>query len=96
MIFPEGSRTYTGKIARFKKGAYQMALDQQLPIVPITLNGPFHVLPIGSLNVHRSPMEMVIHPAVTTATLEHTHQTLQTLAVETQATIAADLWPCYR
>ena len=96
MIFPEGARTSTGKVARFKKGAYQMALDQQLPIVPITLNGPFHVLPIGSLNVHRGSMEMVIHPAVTTTTLEHTHQTLQNLAAETQATIAADLWPCYR
>ena len=96
MIFPEGSRTYDGRMIRFKKGAFQMALDQQLPIIPITLNGPFHVLPIGSLNVHRGPMEMVIHPAVSTTTLEHTHQTLQSLAVETQATIEADLWPCYR
>ena len=96
MIFPEGSRTYDGQMIRFKKGAFQMALDQQLPIIPITLNGPFHVLPIGSLNVHRGPMEMVIHPAVSTTSLEHTHQTLQSLAAETQATIEADLWPCYR
>lgn len=60
VVFPEGSRTYTGKMIRFKKGAYQMALDQHLPIIPITLNGPFDVLPIGSLNVHRHRMEMVI------------------------------------
>ena len=96
MIFPEGSRTYDGRMIRFKKGAFQMALDQQLPIIPITLNGPFHVLPIGSLNVHRGPMEMVIHPAVSTTSLEHTHQTLQRLAVETQATSEAYLWSCYR
>lgn len=96
MVFPEGSRTYDGKMIPFKKGAYQMALDQGLPIIPITLNGPFHVLPIGSLNVHRGPMEMVIHPAVTTSTLENTHQSLRTLAAETQAIISSDLWPCYR
>jgi 1-acyl-sn-glycerol-3-phosphate acyltransferase len=34
---------------RFKKGAYQIAADQHLSIIPITLNGPFDVLPIGSL-----------------------------------------------
>ncbi|UKI47210.1 MAG: 1-acyl-sn-glycerol-3-phosphate acyltransferase [Phocaeicola vulgatus] len=39
VVFPEGSRTYDGKMIRFKKGAYQMALDQHLPIIPITLNG---------------------------------------------------------
>jgi len=39
VVFPEGSRTYNGKMIRFKKGAYQMAADQHLQIVPITLNG---------------------------------------------------------
>ena len=38
VVFPEGSRTYNGKMIRFKKGAYQMAADQHLQIVPITLN----------------------------------------------------------
>ena len=66
VVFPEGSRTYNGKMIRFKKGAYQMAADQHLQIVPITLNGPFDVLPIGSLNVHRHKMEMVIHPPIPT------------------------------
>lgn len=40
VVFPEGSRTYNGKMIRFKKGAYQMAADQHLQIVLITLNGP--------------------------------------------------------
>ena len=66
VVFPEGSRTYNGKMIRFKKGAYQMAADQHLQIVPITLNGPFDVLPIGSLNIHRHKMEMVIHPPIPT------------------------------
>jgi len=48
------------------KVAKRGALDQHLPIIPITLNGPFDVLPIGSLNVHRHRMEMGIHPAVST------------------------------
>ncbi|MDR1675678.1 MAG: 1-acyl-sn-glycerol-3-phosphate acyltransferase, partial [Tannerella sp.] len=64
VVFPEGSRTGTGKMSRFHKGAFQMALDRRLPIAPITLNGPFRVLPIGSINAHPHRLEMVIHPPI--------------------------------
>jgi len=45
VIFPEGSRTFTGRMGIFKKGAFQLADELQLPVVPITVNGPFDVLP---------------------------------------------------
>lgn len=45
VVFPEGSRTFTGCMGIFKKGAFQLADELQLPIVPITLNGPFDVYP---------------------------------------------------
>ena len=96
VVFPEGSRTYDGKMIRFKKGAYQMALDQHLPIIPITLNGPFDVLPIGSLNVHRHRMEMVIHPAVSTENIDTSHKGMQAFADQTQEIIASALWEEYK
>lgn len=96
VVFPEGSRTPSGKMGRFKKGAYQMAVDQRLPIIPITLNGPFNVLPIGSLNVRPHRMEMVIHPALPTDGLDTSHKDLQDLADQTRAVIATDLWEAYR
>lgn len=95
-VFPEGSRTYDGKMIRFKKGAYQMALDQHLPIVPITLNGPFNVLPIGSLNIHRYKMEMVIHPPISTDGVDTSHKGLQQFADYTQEIIASALWEQYK
>jgi len=96
-VFPEGSRTYDGKMIRFKKGAYQMAFNQHLPIVPITLNGPFHILPIGTLNLNRYPMEMVIHPPVETKGLEDgSYKNLQQLADDTQKIIASALWDEYK
>jgi len=91
-IFPEGSRTYDGKMIRFRKGAYQMAFDQHLPIVPITLNGPFHVLPIGSLNLHRHRMEMIIHSPLSLEDINHTNKGLQQIADHTRQIIEADLW----
>ena len=96
VVFPEGSRTYTGKMIRFKKGAYQMALDQHLPIVPITLNGPFDVLPIGSLNIHRHKMAMIVHPAISTEDMAPSHKGMQQFADRTQAIIASALWEKYK
>lgn len=96
VVFPEGSRTYDGKMIRFKKGAYQMAVDQHLPIVPITLNGPFDVLPIGSLNIHRHRMEMVIHPPIETEGIDTSHKGLQAMADHTRDIIASALWNKYK
>lgn len=96
VVFPEGSRTYDGKMIRFKKGAFQMAMDQHLPVIPITLNGPYDVLPIGSLNIHRHRMEMIIHPAISTTDLESSHKAMQQLADQTQAIIASSLWESYK
>lgn len=45
VIFPEGARTFTGKMGPFKKGAYQLALEFHLPLVPITIDGSFKVMP---------------------------------------------------
>ncbi|MDH6341274.1 1-acyl-sn-glycerol-3-phosphate acyltransferase [Parabacteroides sp. PFB2-12] len=95
-VFPEGSRTYDGKMIRFKRGAYQMADEQQLPIVPITLNGPFHVLPIGTLNLHRHRMEMIIHEPISTEGIDTSLKGLQHLADETREIIASALWPEFR
>jgi len=95
-IFPEGSRTYDGKMVKFKKGAFQMAFDQHLPIIPITLNGPFDVLPIHSLNLKRNKMEMVIHPPVSTDGIEVSHHGLKELTEQTQNIVASALWDKFR
>lgn len=44
-VFPEGSRTFTGHMGEFKKGAFALADELQLPVVPLTINGSFDILP---------------------------------------------------
>jgi 1-acyl-sn-glycerol-3-phosphate acyltransferase len=95
-IFPEGSRTHTGRMGRFKKGAFRMATDLRLPIIPITLNGPYKVLPIGSRSPVRHRMEMIIHPPLATEGIEAGHSGLQQLADRTQRVIASALWEEFR
>lgn len=44
-VFPEGARTWDGKMRPFKKGAFALADELQLPVVPLTINGSFIVKP---------------------------------------------------
>lgn len=92
IVFPEASRTYDGKMIRFKKGAFQMAVDQQLSVIPITLNGPYKVLPIGSLNLRCHRMKMIIHPPLSSGEVDPSPRSLQEFADRTQAIIASTLW----
>ncbi len=52
VIFPEGTRTKTGEIGRFKPGAFKIAMDLNLPVVPISLVGFFEAMPHGKLYVN--------------------------------------------
>lgn len=45
VVFPEGARTWTGEMRKFKKGAYHLAVEFNLPVVPMTIDGAFNVLP---------------------------------------------------
>lgn len=93
VIFPEGARTPDGHLGRFKKGAYQIATEQQLPVIPITLNGPYKVMPIGSWNIRPHRLEMIIHPPVMPQERSaEDKEYLLKLADTTKQTIYSDLW----
>ena len=45
VVFPEGSRTFTGHMGIFRRGAFMLADEIPLPVVPLTINGSFDILP---------------------------------------------------
>jgi 1-acyl-sn-glycerol-3-phosphate acyltransferase len=61
VIFPEGTRTYTGAMGKFKRGAFQIAADLSLPIVPVTLKGSFERMQRNSPHITPGVIEMRIH-----------------------------------
>ena len=100
-IFPEGSRTCTGKMGKFKKGAYQMALDLKLPVVPVTINGSFNILPIHTYLIHPHKMELIIHDPIKTDSIqvENVREAalkIKELVDESRAKIESGLWEEYR
>jgi len=66
VVFPEGSRTFTGHMAKFRRGAFQLADELGLPVVPMTIDGSFDVLPrqkgINFVTWHK--LRLVIHAPI--------------------------------
>ena len=48
----------------FKKGAFRTALEFDLPILPVTINGTNKILPPKSLNLFPGKAKMIIHKPV--------------------------------
>ena len=60
VIFPEGTRSADGEVGRFKRGAFQIAWDLGLPVIPLSLSGCYEVIPKGKTYVKRHPVHMHI------------------------------------
>ncbi len=65
-VFPEGSRTFTGHMGVFKKGAFALADELQLPVVPLTINGSFDIMPrMRDMKfVHWHRLSLTIHQPI--------------------------------
>lgn len=64
VIFPEGSRTFDGKMIPFKRGAFMLAAEYKLPVVPITIDGAFERMPRTTYNVTPGKIIITIHPPI--------------------------------
>lgn len=64
VIFPEGTRSLNGEVGRFKRGAFQIAWDLGLPVIPLSLDGCYEVLPKGKPFVYRAPVHMHIGESI--------------------------------
>lgn len=64
VIFPEGTRSRKGKLRKFKKGAFKIAHQLDLPILPVTLVGTNKIMGPGFLNVMPGKVKLIIHKPI--------------------------------
>ena len=77
LIFPEGTRSWDGRIRPFKKGGFVMAIDSGVPIVPVVITGTRQIMPKGKFRVYPGRIRMVIHKPIHTST--YTRETKEEL-----------------
>jgi len=64
LIFPEGTRSIDGKLQRFRRGGFYLAIMSGAPIVPVTIKGTFELMPKGQFGAKRGTVSVVFHPPV--------------------------------
>ncbi len=64
LIFPEGTRSLDGRLQSFRRGGFFLALNSRVPIIPISIQGTFELMPKGSFFVKRGIIRVVFHSSV--------------------------------
>jgi len=85
IVYAEGTRSRTGEVAKFKKGAFFIARGLRVPVLPVSLHGAWETWAPGDWRIHGGKVEVTIHPLV------EWEGTLEDMRVKVQETIMADL-----
>jgi len=70
LVFPEGSRTVTGRVGPFYDGAFRMALQFGAPIIPVSIVGAFEFNRKTSWMLRPSRIVVHLHDTIETKSLD--------------------------
>jgi 1-acyl-sn-glycerol-3-phosphate acyltransferase len=93
VIYPEGTRTPDGLLHSFKKGAFMMAVQTGIPILPVTCNGAFKIMPKKKLLFRPGHVTLTVGDPISTEGL--TEADVPKLMEETWQAINKHLDPAY-
>ena len=64
VLFPEGTRSRDGRLGRFRRGAFALALETRAPLVPAAVHGGQRVYPPGAKRVTPGSITIRLGPAI--------------------------------
>lgn len=70
IIFPEGTRSASGVVGRFKAGSFLLALEAGLTIVPVTVSGTIEVMKKGRLMTCPGQVTLEVHDPIPVRRIE--------------------------
>lgn len=63
-VFPEGTRSYDGKLLPFKKGPFYLAMETGIQVIPMTIAGSHELWPKGRFGIKKGTVTVVFHEPV--------------------------------
>ncbi len=70
VFFPEGTRSRTSELRQFKKGAFRMANDLAIPVVPVSIHDTNRILPSGTLDWRPGKVKLRFHEPIPAGDLD--------------------------
>ncbi len=64
LIAPEGTRSVTPALGEFKKGAFHMAMQAGVPVVPIVIRNAGEMMWRDAMTIRAGCVDVVVHPAI--------------------------------
>ena len=64
LLFAEGTRTLDGQLQPFKRGAFHIAVRSGVPVVPLTINGSYKILPKHSIAIIPGEVELILEKPI--------------------------------
>jgi 1-acyl-sn-glycerol-3-phosphate acyltransferase len=89
IIFPEGTRSADGHVGAFRAGSFLLAIEAQLPVVPVSVDGTRFIMRKGELTTRPGRVRLRVHPPIETLELEVS--AARDLAVRARGVLAADV-----
>ncbi len=63
-IYVEGGRSFDGKLIPFKKGPFYLAVECNVPVVPVTVVGTRHAMPKGRFSIKPGDVKVIFHDPI--------------------------------
>jgi 1-acyl-sn-glycerol-3-phosphate acyltransferase len=64
LLYAEGTRTMDGRLQPFKRGAFNLAVRAGVPVVPLTVNGSYMILPKHSVSIQPGNVELILEAPI--------------------------------
>ena len=66
LIFPQGTRSLDGTVGGFREGAFRLAIEEKVDVVPLAVAGTSNALPKGSIALRKTTASVTVLPPVST------------------------------
>ncbi len=77
LVFPEGTRSKTGELLPFKRGAFHLAAKVGYPIVPVTIIDSDKIMPKGTFKLRRGIIKLIFDKPINTENVKSKVDELQ-------------------
>jgi 1-acyl-sn-glycerol-3-phosphate acyltransferase len=89
LIYPEGRRSWDGRLQRFRRGGFFLALECGTPIVPVSIKGTCELMPRGKWLIRKGPVRIVFHKPI--PMIGYTVETMGELMDKVKAAVSSAL-----
>jgi 1-acyl-sn-glycerol-3-phosphate acyltransferase len=89
LVYPEGLRSWDGRLQPFRRGGFFLALESGAPIVPVSVRGTYELMPRTTWRIRRGRVRIIFHEPIDVSGFAP--ETLPALMERVRAAIAAGL-----